>query len=185
VTLSSDDGASGWRYGKRASGAWRASAHTGLLSRPGVFWGSSALPGATRRVDVAGRWPGCQGRGHISSEDRPLSAQLGNSSLFVVPPLGGIRQTFRLKAGLRTRSIGVSSRHFPSRAKVAFVVGVASFWLLPMRAPIRAQDQTNIGLLKATACGRFYIEPKDYVLNRPQAGSYLQANESNIGSGWG
>ena len=31
------------------------------------------------------------------------------------------------------------------------------------------------------ACGRFYISPTDHVLGRPQAGSYRQANWSNIG----
>jgi len=40
-----------------------------------------------------------------------LRAGPGVSPLFVVPPSGVIRQTFRLKAGLRTRAIDVSCRH--------------------------------------------------------------------------
>jgi len=49
--------------------------------------------------------------GDLAADFLGIAQLLGNSSLFVVPPLGGIRQTFRLKAGLRTQRIGVSSRH--------------------------------------------------------------------------
>jgi len=50
--------------------------------------------------------------------------------------------------------------------------------------PMRVQDETVTGFLVEPACGRFYISPTDHVLARPQAGSYLQANESNIGNKW-
>ena len=57
-----------------------------------------------------------------------MSSLLGNSSLFVVPPLS----FRRIPSNLPPKRGNTNSKNrcfLPSRAKVAFVVGAASFWL--------------------------------------------------------
>ncbi len=68
MTLSSDDGASGWRYGKRASGAWQAVhgelqrtrdcsadlAFFGALRRSPALLGALMSPGGGRGAGGAG-----------------------------------------------------------------------------------------------------------------------------------
>ena len=102
----------------------------------------------------------------------------GNREFGLNSPSGRVLREDVHEGNIAMRLWGHSS---PGATGIENKVTTSALRIGPHLIPMRVQDETNTGFLQAPACGRFYISPAHHVLGRPQAGSYRQANWSNIG----